>query len=224
MPKLGLLIFRPDPKRFEHFLLQVRLVDPHAAAAYLNAVQNHVVRLGANFREFLRFKQRYVVRFWSGERMMHRFHLFSSGLHSNSGKSVTQRKSQISTAGMSFCISAMRSRNRPRTSQAISHLSAPKKTQSPSSMLSFDFSKAFSGSLKNFTMGDFHSPFSILMEARPFAPYNFAISVSSSAWPIVIPAKPLAFIAFTTPPASSALRKTLKLLSRKISPRSTSSI
>src|SRR5207249_10723686 len=71
MPKLGLLIFRPDPKGFEHFLLQVRLVNPHAAAADLDAVQHDIVRLGANFREFLRFKQRYVVRFWSGERMMH---------------------------------------------------------------------------------------------------------------------------------------------------------
>src|SRR6266480_4371292 len=88
----------------------------------------------------------------------------------------------------------MRSRDRPSTSHAISHLSAPKKTQSPSSILSFDRNACFSASEKNFTMGDFHSPFSILIKASPFAPYSFAISVSSSAWPIVIPAKPFALI------------------------------
>src|SRR5213075_3168888 len=147
------------------------------------------------------------------------FHLFSSGLHSKSGKSVTQRKSHSGALGGRALpnrpwISAMRSRNRPSTSHAISHLSAPKKTQSPSLMLSFDSSAFFSVSEKNFTMGDFHSPFSIFIKASPFAPYSFATSVNSSAWPIVIPAKHFALIAFTTPPASRALRKTLKLLSR----------
>src|SRR3989442_13957717 len=89
------------------------------------------------------------------------FHLFSSGLHSKSGKSVTQRKSHSEPdwrLAIKFCISATRSLIRPRTSQAISHLSAPKKTQSPSSMLSFDCNAAFSASEKNFTIGDFHSP------------------------------------------------------------------
>src|SRR6266513_4162478 len=97
------------------------------------------------------------------------FHLFSFGLHSNSGKSVTQRKSQSGAPEAcpartdralprKSCISAMRNRNRPRTSQETSHLSAPKKTQSPSSIFSFDRSAAFSVSEKNFTMGDFHSP------------------------------------------------------------------
>ena len=155
------------------------------------------------------------------------FHLFSSGLHSKSGKSVTQRKSQSKPDGrlaIKFCSSATRSLIRPSTSHAISHLSAAKKRQSPSSILSFDCSAAFSASEKNFTIGDFHSPFSILINASPLAPCNFAISVSSSACPMVIPAKPFALIAFTTPPASSAPRNTLKLLSRKISPRSTNSI
>ena len=142
---------------------------------------------------------------------------------------MTQRKSQSGAPGeralpCKSCISAMRRRNRPRTSHAISHLSAVKKTQSPSWMFSFDCNVVFSASLKNFTIGDFHSLFSILMKARPFAPCSFAISVSSSACPIVIPAKPFALIAFTTPPASSAPRKTLKLLSQNVSPRSTNSI
>src|SRR2546430_4912518 len=91
------------------------------------------------------------------------FHLFSSGLHSKSGKSVTQRKSQSEPDWplpdpIKFWISAMRSRNRPSTSQAISHLSAAKKTQSPSSICNLDRKAAFSASEKNFTIGDFHSP------------------------------------------------------------------
>src|SRR5207237_6315868 len=95
-------------------------------------------------------------------------HLFSSGLHSNSGKSVTQRKSQSGApeacparTGRALpnesCISAIRRRNRPRTSQAISHLSAPKKMQSPSSIFSFDRSAAFSVSEKNFTRSEEHT-------------------------------------------------------------------
>ncbi len=60
----------------------------------------------------------------------------------------------------------------------------------------------FSASEKNFTIGDFHSPLSILMKASPLAPKVFAIAVISSTWPMVMPAKPLALIAFTTPPPS----------------------
>src|SRR6266566_632633 len=105
------------------------------------------------------------------------FHLFSSALHSKSGKSVTQRKSHSGALGERaltnrYWISVMRSRNRPSTSHAISHLSAPKKTQSPSSILSRDCNDCFSVSEKNFTIGDFHSPFSILIKASPFAPYS----------------------------------------------------
>src|ERR1044071_8982580 len=86
------------------------------------------------------------------------FHLFSSGLHSKRGKSVTQRKSQSEPESepdwplrltIKFCISATRSLIRPSTSHAVSHLSAPKKTQSPSSILSFDCSAVFSTSEKN---------------------------------------------------------------------------
>ena len=59
---------------------------------------------------------------------------------------------------------------RPSTSLTTGFLSAPKRIRSPSSMPSFSVSAAFSASEKNFTMGDFHSPFSTLMKARPFAP------------------------------------------------------
>ena len=71
MAKLRLPSFRADPKGFEHFVLQLRLVDSHAAAADLDAVQNDVVRLGANIREFLRFKEQHVLRFRSRKGMMH---------------------------------------------------------------------------------------------------------------------------------------------------------
>ena len=72
MPELGLLIFRSDAERFEHFLLQLRLVNPETPAADLDTVQYDVVRLGANIREFLCFKQRQVLSFRSGKGMMHR--------------------------------------------------------------------------------------------------------------------------------------------------------
>ena len=61
-----------DPKRFEHFFLQLRFVDSHAAAADFNAVQHNVVSLGANLGKFLRLKQRHVLGFRSSEWMMHR--------------------------------------------------------------------------------------------------------------------------------------------------------
>ena len=77
-------------------------------------------------------------------------------------------------------------------------------------------SASFSASVKNFTIGDFHSPFSILMKASPFAPkclrdLGQLIDLADRE----MPRNPLALIAFTTPPLSSALRKTLKLLSAK---------
>ncbi len=40
-----------DAERFEHFVLQRRFVDSHAAAADLHAVQHNVISLGANLRE-----------------------------------------------------------------------------------------------------------------------------------------------------------------------------
>ena len=79
-------------------------------------------------------------------------------------------------------------------------------------MASFSVSAAFSASLKNFTMGDFHSPFSTLMKARPLAPKLLAYSVMVSIWPCVAPARPLALIALTTPPLAIAPLNTLNVL------------
>src|SRR5207244_7913222 len=64
MAELRLSILRTDPERFEHSFLQLRLVDAHAAAADLNAVQHHVVSFGANLAEFFLFEQRQVFGFW----------------------------------------------------------------------------------------------------------------------------------------------------------------
>src|SRR4030095_4925977 len=61
-----------DPERLEHFFLQLRFVNSHAAAANLNAVQNDVVSLSANLVKFLCFKQRHVLGLRSSEWMMHR--------------------------------------------------------------------------------------------------------------------------------------------------------
>src|SRR6266576_6151886 len=91
-----------------------------------------------------------------------------------SGKSVTHRKSKSEPESeldgplteVKPWISAMRNRIRPSTSQAISHLPAAKKIQSPSSICNFVRNDSFSASEKNFTIGDFHSPFSTLMKAR----------------------------------------------------------
>src|ERR1051326_899670 len=71
MSKLRLPSFGTDPERFEHFVLQLRLIDSHAAAADLHAVQNDVIGLGANLRKFFRFKQPHVLRFGTRERIMH---------------------------------------------------------------------------------------------------------------------------------------------------------
>src|SRR5437867_5839339 len=72
MAKLRLPVFRADAESLEHFVLQLRLVNSHAATADFDAVKDDVVGLGANVREFLCFKQRHVLRFRSRERMMHR--------------------------------------------------------------------------------------------------------------------------------------------------------
>ena len=53
MPELSLLFFRVDPERIEHLCLQLRLMDPNAATADLDAVQHHIVSLGPHLAEFL---------------------------------------------------------------------------------------------------------------------------------------------------------------------------
>src|SRR4030095_5918560 len=72
MAELRFSSFRADPKRLEHFFLQLRFVDSHAAAADFHTVQDNVVSLRANLGKFLRLKQRHVPGFRSSEWMMHR--------------------------------------------------------------------------------------------------------------------------------------------------------
>ena len=71
-PNKYLLIFVADAEHAEHFLLQIRFVNPNAAAADLDAIQDNVVSFGAHFAEFLLVEQRHIFRFRSGKRMMHR--------------------------------------------------------------------------------------------------------------------------------------------------------
>src|SRR2546422_11731714 len=72
MAKLCFSSLGADAKHFEHFFLELRLVNTNAATADLNAIQNDVVRLGANIWELLCLKQRHVFGLRSGEGMMHR--------------------------------------------------------------------------------------------------------------------------------------------------------
>ena len=83
-------------------------------------------------------------------------------------------------------------------------------------------SAAFSASVKNFHSGLLYSPFSILMKASVFTgrPAWMAISLRRFIWPVVMPAKPFALIARTTPPPSRMLRKILNSVLAKTSARS----
>jgi hypothetical protein len=53
MTKLRLPIFRADTESLEHFVLQFRLVNSHAAATDLDTIQNDVVRFGTNIGKLL---------------------------------------------------------------------------------------------------------------------------------------------------------------------------
>jgi hypothetical protein len=82
-------------------------------------------------------------------------------------------------------------------------------------------SDSFSPSEKNLTMGDFHVPSSCTrMYASPASPASFARTVHSSTTRIGTPASPLALIALTTFPFSTAPAKTLNALPRKMPLRS----
>ena len=69
--KLRLPILRTDAESLEHFVLQLRLINSHAAAADLNTIQNDVISLGVNLREFFLVKQRHILRFRACKGMMH---------------------------------------------------------------------------------------------------------------------------------------------------------
>src|SRR5438552_1597093 len=56
MAEERLSIFGPDAKRFEHFLLQFRLMNTHAAATNLDTVENDVIGFSANFTKLLRIE------------------------------------------------------------------------------------------------------------------------------------------------------------------------
>jgi len=73
MTEHRLSILRTDPKCFEHFLLQLRLMDSHAAASNLHTVEDDVVSFRTDLGKLVPIVQeRNILRFGSGERMMDR--------------------------------------------------------------------------------------------------------------------------------------------------------
>ena len=73
MPKHRLLILFAYTERLKHFFLQVWLMNSHAAAADLHAVEHNVVSFRADLGEFVFIiEQRHIFRFGPREGMMHR--------------------------------------------------------------------------------------------------------------------------------------------------------
>src|SRR5713226_5007846 len=72
MAEERLSILRAHTERFKHFLLQFRLMNSHAPAADLDAVEHDVVRFRPNFGKFLGIEKRRVLRLRTGEWMMDR--------------------------------------------------------------------------------------------------------------------------------------------------------
>src|SRR5438270_10538186 len=84
MTEHRLSILRTDAECFEHFLLQLWLMDSHAAAADLHAVEHDVVSFRTDLGKFVPIvHERKVLGFGSGERMMDRipFIFFRAPLH-----------------------------------------------------------------------------------------------------------------------------------------------
>jgi hypothetical protein len=73
-------------------------------------------------------------------------------------------------------------------------------------------------------MGDFHSPFSTLMNARPFRAETLGVFGHRLDLALRRAGQPLALSALTTPPLAMAPLKTLNVLARNSSVKSTSSI
>ena len=147
-----------------------------------------------------------------------------SSVLARSGKSTTQRKLRSVEPLVRSIMSAISSRVRPRMVQVDSHSPATKKTMSPSSMLRVEMRAAFSVSVKNFQRGLLYSPFSHLMKASVLTgrPAWTASSLRRFIWPVVMPAKPLALMALTTPPFSSVDLKILNSVPAKTLARSMS--
>ena len=120
--------------------------------------------------------------------------------------------------------SAASKRTRPKIEQAFSHSLAAKKTISPFSIFNSAFSLSCSSCDKNFKMGDFHSPSTALIKAKPLAPRDLALSSSFFSSPCVISDKPFTFMAFTDPPDWIVPANTLKSDFSKIGLQSTSSM
>ena len=83
MAEHRLSILRGHAERLEHFFLQLRLVNSHAAAADLHAIQHDVVSFRPSFGELLLFEQWHIFSLRSRKRMVNRvpFVVFRAPLH-----------------------------------------------------------------------------------------------------------------------------------------------
>src|SRR5205823_10358389 len=101
MAKLRLLLFCAYAEGFEHFRLQLRLMNADAAAADFDSVSDYVVGIGAHFAEFFLLKQRKIFGFRSGEGMMDRVPFIFLGAPLHQRKICHPEKVQV-RAGLAF--------------------------------------------------------------------------------------------------------------------------
>ena len=95
---MRLLIFLAHAERRENLRLQLRFVNPDAAAAQLHAVQDDIVRFRAHLAELLRFEFRDVLGLRPGERMMHRVPFVFLGAESHERKVGHPEKVELAGA------------------------------------------------------------------------------------------------------------------------------
>src|SRR5690606_31627188 len=73
--KLLMRFLHREAKCFEHFLLNITLIDPHRTAAYFVAVQYKVICLCTNLQRIF-VKVRNIFFTWTCERMVQRYITF----------------------------------------------------------------------------------------------------------------------------------------------------
>ncbi len=68
--ELFLRAFRSEAEKLEHGVLKLCVVDSDGTASKLSAVDHYVVGRGAHLAG-VGMQERYVLRIWRGERMVH---------------------------------------------------------------------------------------------------------------------------------------------------------
>ena len=119
-------------------------------------------------------------------------------------------------------VSPRSSRICPSTASVTGRLSATSSSRSPSSAPRRRLRSASSASLRNFAVGERQPSPSRKAQTSPFAPSSWAREIRPSSSERGISRRP-ALMPRIEPPPSSTERKTLNSVSRRASPRSTSS-